>query len=100
MKQKRRHSEPTLQSSLPDETPVADSRTADTRNVLVSHGIHRGRFPVGGMLISEARQILQKLINIDPSAVPVINGRPVTEDQTIGEHVTMLSFVKPSSIKG
>ena len=100
MKQKHRHSESTIHSSLPADAPTADPQTADARNVLVTHGIHRGRFPVGGMLVREARQILQNLINIDPGAVPVINGTPVTEDQTISGNVTMLSFVKPSSIKG
>jgi hypothetical protein len=73
----------------------------DRRNVLVNYGIHRGRFPVGGMRIRQARQVLQRLLNIDPSAVAVINGTPITdEDQIIGADVAMLHFVKPSSIKG
>jgi hypothetical protein len=70
-------------------------------SVLVNYGIHRGRFPVGGMRIREARQVLERLLNIDPSAVAVINGSPIVdEDQVIDDRVAMLHFVKPSSIKG
>ncbi len=79
-----------------DAPPVA----SDGSNVLVSYGIHRGRFPVGGMTISAAREVLQRLINIDESAVAVINGVPVDESETISQDVSMLSFVKPSSLKG
>ena len=101
MKRKYRQSEPAVQTALPAGVPDdAESPMTDTRNVLVTHGIHRGRFPVGKMTIREARQVLEKLINIDPDAVPVINGSPVEEEQIIGENVTTLSFVKPSSIKG
>lgn len=71
------------------------------RHVLVNYGIHRGRFPVGGMQIREAREVLRRLLNIDPSAVAVVNGTPIVdEDQVIDERVAMLHFVKPSSIKG
>ena len=72
----------------------------DHRNVTVSHGIHRGRFPVGGMSVAAARRILGPLINIDDEAVAVVNGTPVEEDTIISEQITMLSFVKPSSIRG
>jgi hypothetical protein len=74
--------------------------TTDHCNVLVTTGIHRGRFPVGSMTIRQARVTLSKLIKIDPQAVPVINGAQVEEDTVIGPDVTMLSFVKPSSLKG
>jgi hypothetical protein len=72
----------------------------DDTNVTVSYGIHQGRYPVGGMTVSEARQALARLINIDPSAVAVINGAPVDENLRIAGNVTMLSFVKPSAMKG
>jgi hypothetical protein len=89
------------QTTLPGEDAANNtSATADHRNVVVSHGIHRGRFPVGGMSVAAARRILGPLINIDNEAVAVINGAPVEEETIIDEHITMLSFVKPSSIRG
>jgi hypothetical protein len=69
-------------------------------NVTVTYGIHRGRYPIGGMTVRDARRTLQKLLNIDPSAVAVINGSPVEENVQISAGVTMLSFVKPSAMKG
>jgi hypothetical protein len=82
----------------PAEAPVAE---ATARGVLVNYGIHRGVFPVAGMRIRDARQVLGRLLNIDGSAVCVINGNPmVDEDAVIGEDVQVLHFVKPSSIKG
>lgn len=73
---------------------------ADNTNVTVSYGIHQGRYPIGGMTIRDARQALQRLINIDPSAVAVIAGAPVDENLQIPAGVSMLSFVKPSAMKG
>lgn len=72
----------------------------DQRNVLVSHGIHNGRFPIGGMSVRDARHLLTPLIQIDAEAVPVINGHPVEEDTMITEEINMLAFVKPASMRG
>jgi hypothetical protein len=66
----------------------------------VSYGIHQGRYPIGGMLVREAREALQRPLNIDASAIAVINGAPFDENQRIGADITMLAFVKPSAMKG
>ena len=79
---------------------AADPEINDGDNVLVSYGIHRGRFPVGGLTVRQARDMLRRLLRIHPTAVAVINGNRVDEDEVISENVSMLSFVKPSSIKG
>jgi hypothetical protein len=82
---------------------ASESSTAPTvseRSVAVQHGIHRGQFPVGGLRVREARETLHSLMNIDPQAVAVIDGQIVDEDTVIGQDVTMLSFVKPSAVKG
>jgi hypothetical protein len=76
------------------------SSATDSRNVLVSSGIHRGRFPIGGMSVRQARRVLAPLINIDATAVAVINGRAVDEETMLDGQIGMLSFVKPSSLKG
>ena len=99
MKLKQHHTEPSVQTAGGDAS--AESPRVDTRNVLVTHGIHRGRFPIGGMRIREARETLSRLINISQDAVPVINGAPVDEDTLIDDRqVSMLAFVKPSALKG
>jgi len=92
---------------LQPELPLGDSPSAvvsnDTagRGVLVNYGIHRGSFPIAGMRLRDAREVLSRLMNIDPSAVAVVNGTPIVDDQTvIGDDVHVLHFVKPSSIKG
>lgn len=99
---RRRHAPPELQPSTeqggsPDEPSTEPS---DSRNVTVSSGIHRGRYPIGGMQVRQARQVLRCLMPIDDQALAVINGRAVGEDDVIGENVRQISFVKPSAIKG
>lgn len=92
--------EPAQSVSLGTPDDAGPQTRTDSGNVVVSYGIHRGRYPIVGMRVREARQVLQKLINIDPSAVPVIAGFPVDEEQVISEDISMLSFVKPSAMKG
>ena len=91
-----------LTSELEPATPAfgATGSSRDESSVLVSSGIHRGRFPVGGMTVRAARRVLGPMINIDPSAVAVINGQIVDEDTMLEGSLGMLSFVKPSSLKG
>src|SRR5439155_26477026 len=98
---------PPRPQTRPAGTPLAEggngtpqNPTTGERAVLVSHGIHRGHFPITGMRVSEARRTLARLLNLDPAAVAVINGQVVAEDTTIGEDVSLLSFVKPSAVKG
>jgi hypothetical protein len=75
-------------------------RAVAERSVRVQHGIHSGQFPVAGLRVGEARQTLTRLLNVDPQAVAVINGQVVGEDHVIGDDVALLTFVKPSAIKG
>jgi hypothetical protein len=52
------------------------------------------------MTVGDARRVLSDLINIDPDAVAVVGGRPVEETTVIGDDVSLVSFVKPSALKG
>lgn len=72
------------------------------RSVMVHHGIHSGAFPIAGMTVAEARRTLAGLLNIDPEAIAVLNGRPVRDEEsrTITEAEQLLSFVKRSSLRG
>jgi hypothetical protein len=72
----------------------------DAANIVVSSGIHRGRYPIVGITVGEARRVLSRLFPIDAEAVSVINGAPVGEDHVIAETDGMISFVKRSSLKG
>ena len=72
----------------------------DTVNVHVSYGVHHGRYPIGGMTVGEARRMLARPIKIDPTAIAVIGGQPVPEEHRISDEVSMLTFVKPSAMKG
>ena len=83
-----------------DSPGAAEQAVVVERSVFVQHGIHHGHFPVAGMRVHDARQTLAGLLNVDPQAVAVINGQVVAEDETIANDVAMLSFVKPSAIKG
>jgi hypothetical protein len=91
---------PTVQP--PTNTPTGDAAEEGTeRGVTVTHGIHRGTYPIAGMRLADVRQTLTRLMNIDPAAVVVVNGQVVTdENTTIAEDVRVIAFVKPSSIKG
>jgi len=83
-----------------EATPPSPPPAAGERSVLVHHGIHSGHFPVAGLRVRDARATLTHLLNIDPQAVAVINGRIVREEEVIGPDVGLLSFVKPSAVKG
>ncbi len=85
----------------PDTATEIDlGNTVVERAVLVHHGIHSGHFPIAGLTVGDARQTLRGLLNIDPEAVAVINGEVVDEEDVIAPNTTMLSFVKPSAVKG
>ena len=87
--------EPTFGNPSDEPQPRVDSA-----NVMVTYGVHHGRYAIGGMTVGEARRRLAPLINIDPTAVAVVAGLPVPDELRIAEGVTMLAFVKPSAMKG
>lgn len=94
--------EPKVKPSDKDD-PVAAPEAATatlSKNITCSYGIHRGNFPIAGMKGKDARVVLKKLIKCDDAAVMVINGEVFDENNIISESVTMVSFVKPSAVKG
>lgn len=89
---------PISDAGAADDAPPQDS--CPQGSVFCRHGIHNGWFPIQGMRMGDARQVLNTLLNVDPEAVAVINGNIVDDDYVIGEDIEMINFVKKSSIKG
>ena len=93
---------PQLQPQLVAGGPPADEPevAVTAGHVRVNYAVHTGSYPIGGMRLRDARQVLARIMNIDESAVAVVNGAVVDEDEVIGDDVRVLHFVKPSSVKG
>ena len=83
----------------PEDSSQAEENRA---SILVHHGIHAGTFPVVGMTVAQARQVLATLINVDPDSIAVINGHVVQDEneRVIRAEDELLSFVKKSSVRG
>ncbi len=75
----------------PEESP---------QGIFCRHGIFSGRFPIAGLRLGEVRPVLSRLLNIDPEAAAVVDGRLVGDDFLIGDDVELLNFIKPSGIMG
>lgn len=94
------------QAAPPAPAPVANvpppsqPATQASPGVYCRHGIHDGHFPLQGITVGEARRMLSPLLNLDPKAVAVINGKIVGDDQTIGPEVAAINFMKESMVKG
>lgn len=82
-------------------TPGEEESGVPQGHVHVSYGVHSGTYPIQGLTFDEAKKSLQKLLNLDPSAVPVIDGE-IVEDlgETIGVDIDKMHWVKPSAVKG
>jgi len=101
MKFKKNQSEKVKPADEGDATPVPPEILEKvSQNITCSYGIHRGNFPIAGMKVKEARVVLKKLMKVSDDAAAVINGQVVSEDTVISAETTMLSFVKPSAVKG
>lgn len=74
-------------------TAVAEGR------VEVVHGVYAHSLPLVGMTIGQARGELAERMNIDPAAIAVVDGTPVTEDTILTEG-QVLTFVKHAGEKG
>jgi hypothetical protein len=100
VRQRRRqlHLIPDLET--PSTTFGGTGSESPAASVLVSSGIHRGHYPIAGLTVRAARRLLASHLSIDPAAVAVINGQIVDDDTVLNAEQGLLSFVKPSSLKG
>ncbi len=81
-------------------SPSAPS--AAPAGVVFAHGIHQVHLPAEGLTITQVRATLQPLLNIGPDTVAVVRGQTIEnpDEFVISEGVELVSFVKPSSVKG
>jgi hypothetical protein len=67
--------------------------------VSVIHGVYAHDLPLAGMTVQKARKELANKMNIDPTAVAVVDGTEVGNDTRLSEG-QVLTFVKPAGEKG
>lgn len=83
----------------PDPFTSQPAGDAAKNNVDVVHGIYAQTVPMGGQKVKDIRNHLSQTMNIDPKAVPVINGNDASEDDTVNVGET-LTFITKSGEKG
>ncbi len=73
--------------------------SASQGSVEVIHGVYSHTMPLVGMSIDQVRGELSDRMHIDPEAVAVVDGEPVSEELVLAEG-QVLTFVKPAGEKG
>ena len=82
----------------PSSDPFEPSDAGQGR-VEVIHGVYSHSMPLVGMSVDQVRGDLSDRMHIDPQAVAVVDGDPVTEDFVLAEG-QVLTFVKAVGEKG
>lgn len=67
--------------------------------VKVINGVNELASALDGRTVGEIRGLLAQALNIDPAAVPVLNG-DTAADSTVLREGDELEFVKPAGTKG
>ena len=67
--------------------------------VMVSYGSHEMMADAVGKTIGDVRAGLAQVMNIDPQARPIVNGKPVPEDYTLKSN-EQVEFIKEAGVKG
>ncbi len=75
--------------------PILDSELG----IQVSCGISSASFQVAGQDINTTRKLLTPVLNIEPDAVALVNGREVKSDYVL-KNSDRLEFVKKAGEKG
>jgi NifB/MoaA-like Fe-S oxidoreductase len=108
--QRERDEEMASVDSMADPLTAVSGRFESTRmerpapsaiqtNIQVSCGANSGVFDVVGRTVGEVQDFLREALNIDSSATPLINSRPVGRDYVLRASDT-LEFLKPAGRKG
>lgn len=68
--------------------------------VLVTSGLYTAPLPVAGRTVAEVRRTFSDRLDIDPEAVPVLDGRRVEDEATTLRAGETLAFVRYGGEKG
>ena len=92
----------TTQQILPAGDDFNDVWSADSARglVQVATGLYAERLPVADMTVAEIRDSFADRFDIDPQAIPVIDGHRVTDEATRVEAGQQLAFVRYAGEKG
>ncbi len=67
--------------------------------ITVQNGVNEYTGELAGRSVAQLRSMLAQPLNIDPQAVPYVEGHSVTEDTLVNDFAT-LEFIKASGSKG
>lgn len=84
-----------FQSTLAEQPAARAIQT----NIQVSCGANSGVFDVVGRTVGEVQDFLREALNIDSTATPLINSRPVARSYVL-RNGDNLEFLKPAGRKG
>jgi hypothetical protein len=62
--------------------------------IAVENGVNKLEAEMTGRTVGQDRKVIQQPLNIDPTALPVVNGQTVGEDYTLEADDHHLEFVK------
>jgi hypothetical protein len=79
--------------------PAAPPDPAQTAQVQVIYGASVQTFPLAGLQVSHAREVLANILQIDPRAPMLVNGQPVSQSHRLASGET-LEFVHHAGEKG
>jgi hypothetical protein len=86
-------------ASLPTETELDRAISRDSRNVQVTYGAGVQALPLAGLRVSDARHIARDILNVDPQAPVLVNGRQVDASYRIAAG-DQIEFVHAAGEKG
>ena len=68
-------------------------------SVTIVNGVNSITASLAGKTVAEVRAMLAQALNIDPNAVPMVDGQQVEGSHVLGDGQEV-EFVKPSGTKG
>lgn len=86
-----------MEKKMADST--SDAMAFDSQSTTVAHGPYAENLPVVGMSVAVVRDRFAERLDIDPKALPFVNGKPVDEDYEVRAGETLM-FARRAGEKG
>lgn len=96
---RRQDIRPAPEETVPEPARSADEPAVSNANVQVIYGASVQELPLGGMRVSEARELALTILQADPRAPVLLNGMPVRLDHLLAPGDS-LEFVHHAGEKG